>query len=190
MLIILICLLEVRFVLLCLSSLFISKYWRFAKCISCAYRSQHIIFPIYIISAPKIISLWRQRYEGNAPLWKRLFNKERVLKEFIEAVPFIDAIERLVLSTELNYGEKFRIIDLACGRGYLSMFLSELLPSDKVERCILVDKQWPMHNAPPKQHHINWVSSWHFQKYLYFVQKLNKNRYKLLLNESFWWQFH
>ena len=125
-------------------------------------------FPILIISAPKIISLWRQRYEGNAPLWKRLFNKERVLKEFIEAVPFIDAIERLVLNTELNDGEKFRIIDLACGRGYLSMFLSELLPSDKVERCILVDKQWPMHNAPPKQHHINWVSSRHSQKYLYF----------------------
>ena len=78
------------------------------------------------------------------------------MKEFIEAAPFIDAIERLVLSTELKDGEKFRIIDLACGRGYLSMFLSELLPPERVERCILVDKQWPMHNLPPKQHHINW----------------------------------
>mmetsp|Transcript_27497 Transcript_27497/g.55207 ORF Transcript_27497/g.55207 Transcript_27497/m.55207 type:complete len:247 (+) Transcript_27497:577-1317(+) len=36
------------------------------------------------------------------------------------------------------------------------MFLSELLPPERVERCILVDKQWPMHNLPPKQHHINW----------------------------------
>eukprot|EP00985_Skeletonema_marinoi_P029876 scaffold29458_cov153-Skeletonema_marinoi.AAC.1 len=116
----------------------------------------HKDYPELFKRAPKIISLWRQRYEGNAPLWKRLFNKERVLKEFIEAAPFIDAIERLVLSTELKDGEKFRIIDLACGRGYLSMFLSELLPPERVERCILVDKQWPMHNLPPKQHHINW----------------------------------
>lgn len=116
----------------------------------------HKDYPELFKRAPKIISLWRQRYEGNAPLWKRLFKSERVLKEFIEAAPFIDSIERLVLSTELKDGEKFRIIDLACGRGYLSMFLSELLPPDRVERCILVDKQWPMHNMPPKEHHINW----------------------------------
>jgi hypothetical protein len=113
-------------------------------------------YPGIFEKAPNIISSWRQRYEGNSPLWKRLFHKGKVLKEFIDAAPFIDAIQRLVINTELRNGEKFRIIDLACGRGYLSMFLSELLPSEKVERCILVDKQWPMHNAPPKPHHINW----------------------------------
>ncbi|CAB9515615.1 expressed unknown protein [Seminavis robusta] len=41
---------------------------------------------------PRAIGQWRQRYRGNPTLWRRLFKKERVLKEFIEAVPILDWI--------------------------------------------------------------------------------------------------
>lgn len=108
--------------------------------------------------APKCISKWRQRYRGHPSLWKRLFQKDRVIKEFIEAAPIIDAVQRLV-ENSIENDEKFTIIDLACGRGYLSMFLSELLPPSKVEKFVLVDKQWPMHSddIPPQPHHISWT---------------------------------
>ena len=114
-------------------------------------------YPDLFASAPKIICKWRQRYRGNPSLWQRLFKKDRVIKEFVEAAPFIDAIQRLVVNSELGNEEKFTILDLACGRGYLSMFLSELLPPERVEKFILVDKQWPMSNMTPQSHHISWT---------------------------------
>jgi len=114
-------------------------------------------YPDLFDIAPKLICKWRQRYRGNKPLWKRLFDKDKVTKEFIEAVPFIVAIQKLVISSELKDGEKYTIIDLACGRGYLSMLLSELLPPDKVEKIVLVDKQWAMHNMAPTSQHISWT---------------------------------
>lgn len=114
-------------------------------------------YPALFAIAPKLLCKWRQRYRGNPSLWKRLFQKDRVLKEFIESVPVIDAVQKLVTNAELINGEKFTIIDLACGRGYLSMFLSELLPPQKVEKFVLVDRQWPMHNMTPEPHHISWT---------------------------------
>mmetsp|Transcript_10175 Transcript_10175/g.18348 ORF Transcript_10175/g.18348 Transcript_10175/m.18348 type:complete len:387 (+) Transcript_10175:85-1245(+) len=114
-------------------------------------------YPDLFAAAPKLICKWRQRYRGNPSLWKRLFQKDRVMKEFIEASPIIDSVQRLVISTELKKGEKFTIIDLACGRGYLSMLLSELLPPEKVDKFVLVDKQWPMHKTTPEPHHISWT---------------------------------
>ena len=108
-------------------------------------------------AAPKCISKWRQRYRGNPSLWKRIFQKERVMKEFIEAAPIIDAVQKLVENSDLKDGEKYTIIDLACGRGYLSMFLSELLPPEKVKKFVLVDKQWPMHGSEPTSSHISWT---------------------------------
>lgn len=129
-------------------------------------------YPTLFQVAPKIICKWRQRYRGNAPLWKRLFQKDRVLKEFIEAVPIIDAVQRLVTTgadtdddttgtdnttyvTNHRNGEKYTILDLACGRGYLSMILSELLPTNRVEKIMLIDKAWAMHNVAPESHHIS-----------------------------------
>ena len=55
--------------------------------------------------------------------------------------------------------EKFTIIDLCSGKGYLSMFLSEILPEEKVERCVLVDKAWAIASKETtelKPHHMNW----------------------------------
>ena len=114
-------------------------------------------YPTVFLAAPKIITEWRQRYRGNPALWKRLFDRDRVIKEFVEAVPVIDAVKRLVEYKDLMDGQKFTIFDLACGRGYLSMILSHLLPAEKVKKIVLVDKQWPMHNVEPKPHHISWT---------------------------------
>jgi hypothetical protein len=41
-----------------------------------------------------------------------------------------------------------------------SLTLSELLPRERVARCVLVDRAWPRHDryaadAPLEQHHIN-----------------------------------
>lgn len=124
-------------------------------------------YPALFDMAPKIICKWRRRYHGNAPLWKRLFQKDRVLKEFIEAVPIIDAVQRVVVAAAAagdddddanarrHSAEKYTIIDLACGRGYLSMILSELLPPDRVAKFVLVDKAWAMHSVIPTSNHIS-----------------------------------
>lgn len=95
---------------------------------------------------------WRQRYRGNPAVWKRIFKKDRVLKELIENAPIIDSVRTTVDANE----EPVVIMDLCSGKGYMSMFLSEMLPQDKVDKFILVDKAWAMCNAEVKPHHMNW----------------------------------
>jgi hypothetical protein len=36
------------------------------------------------------------------------------------------------------------------------MFLSEMLPPEKVDRCVLIDKAWPMCGSEPKAHRMSW----------------------------------
>eukprot|EP00522_Entomoneis_paludosa_P008795 CAMPEP_0172446910 /NCGR_PEP_ID=MMETSP1065-20121228/6356_1 /TAXON_ID=265537 /ORGANISM="Amphiprora paludosa, Strain CCMP125" /LENGTH=441 /DNA_ID=CAMNT_0013198099 /DNA_START=47 /DNA_END=1372 /DNA_ORIENTATION=- len=100
-------------------------------------------YPQVFAMAPTCITHWRRRYHGNRPLWKRLFSKDRVCKEIVEAVPIIDGVlkyvERqwdLVYNRSNSEGgnagdmEKKRIVivDLCSGKGYLSMLLSEMIP--------------------------------------------------------------
>jgi hypothetical protein len=115
-------------------------------------------YPEIFQLAPKCLVQWRQRYRGNRIVWKRLFNQERVLKEFIEAAPIIDAVRIFVdrAPQGLSESEKFTVIDLASGKGFLSMFLSDMLPPSKIRRFVLMDKAWPMHGAAPQPHHISW----------------------------------
>ena len=116
---------------------------------------------------------WRQRYRGNPTLWKRIFKKDRVLKELIESVPIIHEVQTLVsdpeksyLSNETEKKKKFTIMDLCSGKGYLSMFLSEMLPKENVEKFILVDKAWAMCNTPLQSHHMNWDHIYGIQPHL------------------------
>ena len=115
-------------------------------------------YPEIFQLAPKCLVRWRQRYRGNRSVWKRLFNQERVLKEFIEAAPIIDAVRIFVdrTTTTLLENEKFTVIDLASGKGFLSMFLSEMLPPSKIKRFVLMDNAWPIHGAEPQAHHMSW----------------------------------
>lgn len=101
---------------------------------------------------------WRKRYRGNPRLWKRIFKKDRVVKELVEAAPIIDTVLHYVNAYENNgkEDEKITILDLCSGKGYLSMFLSELLPDEKVNKLILIDKAWAMCNTELLPHHINW----------------------------------
>lgn len=103
--------------------------------------------------APRCITNWRKRYRGNQVLWRRVFKRDRVLKEFLEAVPIIDAVVRLINETT---EDNFTIVDLASGKGYLSMLLSELLPPEKISKFVLIDKAWPMCNSVPNANHMSW----------------------------------
>ncbi|KAL7532289.1 hypothetical protein ACHAXR_004540 [Thalassiosira sp. AJA248-18] len=110
------------------------------------------------VNATQAIVQWRKRYRGNPLLWKRVFKKERVIKELVESAPVIESVMQVVASNQEC--EKFTIIDLCSGKGYLSMFLSEVLPKEKVERFILVDKAWAIASKDVttelKPHHMNW----------------------------------
>ena len=105
---------------------------------------------------------WRQRYRGNPQLWKRIFKKERVIKELIESAPIIEAVKQAVeeeSNSSTDETQQFTIIDLCSGKGYLSMFLSEILPKEKIERVILIDKAWAIASKETtelKPHHMNW----------------------------------
>ena len=108
-------------------------------------------YPDVFAKASRCITLWRQRFRGNMLLWKRIFKKERVTKEVIEAVPIVHAVDQWISSHK-----NVTIIDLCSGKGYLSMLLSEYLPPDRVEKFLLIDKAWPMCHSTPGPHHMNW----------------------------------
>jgi len=112
-------------------------------------------YPELFIKAATAVTNWRRRFRGDPALWKRLFKKDRVVKEFVEAVPILDA---LLTWMESSNATNITILDLACGKGYLSMMMSEVLPPDRVLKCIMIDKQWPMatNTSTPQSHHINW----------------------------------
>ena len=98
---------------------------------------------------------WRRRYKGNPRLWRSLMKADRVVKEIVEAAPVLAAAREVVAAAPP--GERFTIVDLCSGKGFLSMVLSELLPSERVERCVLVDKAWPPFDwvGPIAEHHIS-----------------------------------
>jgi hypothetical protein len=128
----------------------------------CVYMSsqlqQHALadeFPEIFSKAPHCWTNWRRRFSDNPPLWRRLFDKDRVIKEFVEAVPVLDAVVKLI-QQQTTTDRQYHIIDLCSGKGYLSMLLSELLPASKVLRIVLMDKAFPMRNQQPQSHHINW----------------------------------
>jgi hypothetical protein len=55
-------------------------------------------------------------------LWNRLFDKDRVKKEFLEAIPVLDAVKRLVQNSSNSSStppKKYTIVDLASGKGML-----------------------------------------------------------------------
>ena len=131
--------------------------------------------------APACILEWRRRFQHDHPeIWRRLFDKDKIIKEFVEAAPVLDAVIRYVNDSSDVDGSggdddndhdsedhknasssssfpSYTIIDLACGKGYLSMILSEILPPTKINRIVLMDKAWPMRNQPvDPQRHINW----------------------------------
>jgi len=137
------------------------------RCVLSAHPLSSRYPEVLIDAAPRSAAKWRRRYRGNPTLWRRLYDEERVVKELIEAAPVLDSVRRLVAvaSTSTSTtsapasreGGKYTVVDLACGRGYLSMTLSECLPPERVGRFDLVDRGWPMHGTAPGPRHISWA---------------------------------
>lgn len=95
-----------------------------------------------------IMLRWQGRFQYRPDIWRRFIkardnNMSRIVKEFCEAVPVIARVMKSVSSVD---NVKVTLLDLCSGFGYLSMFLSELLPASAVNRIILIDNQWS-HNA-------------------------------------------
>ena len=91
--------------------------------------------------------------------WLRITKSGRLVKEMRESAPVIVRTMAYVdaMAVPENRDEKCTIVDLCSGFGYLAMFLSELLPKEKVEEIVMVDKMWAMFGTEPKSHHINWA---------------------------------
>eukprot|EP00980_Cylindrotheca_fusiformis_P015240 scaffold4238_cov63-Cylindrotheca_fusiformis.AAC.1 len=85
-------------------------------------------YPLVFNKIAHCILKWRKRYQGNSTLWNRIFKKDRVVKEAIESVPVIHAVDLWIRTNE-----NVTIIDLCSGKGYLSMILSEYLNDDDDE---------------------------------------------------------
>ena len=80
-------------------------------------------YPHVFEAATAAMAQWRQRFHGDPVLWKRLFDKKSVTKEFVEACPIIDAVQRLVANADMTGSQKpFTIVDLASGKGKVSCY--------------------------------------------------------------------
>ena len=99
---------------------------------------------------------WMKEERFARATWSKLMKKTqgpvgRLLKELNELLPVIDRILKKVDScaemedcdgTDNERSKKFTIVDIGCGMGILGMILADLLPPEKVERIVLVDKMW------------------------------------------------
>ena len=87
-------------------------------------------------------------------IWLRLLGggsrggeQQRLVKELLESLHVMARVMDHV-ETDLpasKHPEPITVLDLCSGFGYLSMFLAELLPANRVDKIILLDKAWPMH---------------------------------------------
>ena len=99
-------------------------------------------YPAVFDSLEAIVVRWRRRFRGNPSLWKRLM-KARLLKEIVEIAPVIAATQDFI-GGRAPGDAPVTLVDLASGKGFLAMFLSEMLPPERVERIFLVDRAWPL----------------------------------------------
>ena len=79
-----------------------------------------------------IAARWRTRFWGRKALWNRMRRGSRLAKELAEAAPVLERARLEAQSVKLEGGARVVVIDLCSGFGYMAMFLSELLPPDKV----------------------------------------------------------
>ena len=99
--------------------------------------------------AISIVLSWRNRFEDHPDIITRIMKGRghRMLKEFEECVPVIEKTMMAVQQTS-DESPSITIVDLCSGFGYLSMFLSDLLPPERISRIVLIDKQFPHSSAP------------------------------------------
>lgn len=108
----------------------------------------HALFPALCEEVETVLARWHQRFP--LKIWKRMVKIQEgaahqvpaLLKELNESAPVICKVRSWVAALPPSSSPAY-ILDLGAGFGFLSMFLSELLPADRVSRCILVDASFP-----------------------------------------------
>eukprot|EP00927_Polykrikos_kofoidii_P030404 TRINITY_DN26150_c0_g1_i1.p1 TRINITY_DN26150_c0_g1~~TRINITY_DN26150_c0_g1_i1.p1 ORF type:complete len:535 (+),score=95.76 TRINITY_DN26150_c0_g1_i1:71-1675(+) len=100
-------------------------------------------FALICAEMARVVSDWRRRFPR--VLWLRLARHrcETLVKEAREAAPVVEFVQRRVKALDPSDGP-VTILDLCSGLGFLSMFLAEMLPADRVAICVLIDQAWPM----------------------------------------------
>ncbi len=101
-----------------------------------------------------IATQWRSRFWANRPLWNRIRRGRRLAKELAEAAPVLERA-RAEVQALAEGSPPIVVLDLCSGFGYLAMFLSELLPAERVAKIVLVDIRWPPHGVTPQPHHLS-----------------------------------
>eukprot|EP00242_Pyramimonas_sp_CCMP2087_P018242 CAMPEP_0198198014 /NCGR_PEP_ID=MMETSP1445-20131203/1543_1 /TAXON_ID=36898 /ORGANISM="Pyramimonas sp., Strain CCMP2087" /LENGTH=450 /DNA_ID=CAMNT_0043867453 /DNA_START=72 /DNA_END=1420 /DNA_ORIENTATION=+ len=102
------------------------------------------MYPAVALKAHRIVCGWQSRFQSKP--WLRHFSRESLLKEICQCIPVLNAILESVKHIEVEEGVKLTVVDLCSGYGFLSMFLSEMLPPEKVRKIVLVDQFWPMYD--------------------------------------------
>ncbi|CAJ1438480.1 unnamed protein product [Effrenium voratum] len=106
------------------------------------------LFPELCAEVMEIIGRWYQHF--SLRLWSRMMKVTKgsahqvpcVLKELNESAPVIARVRKWVAELPAS-SPKAVILDLGAGFGFLSMFLSELLPPEKVKEFCLMDMSYP-----------------------------------------------
>jgi hypothetical protein len=101
-------------------------------------------FPDLMQRCRLIVTLWHDTFSiEDKHLWKKM--KRNLPKELNESAFILD--EMISVCNMLPDGnDPITIIDMCSGVGYLSMFLSHLLPAEKVGRIIPIDVLFAAHN--------------------------------------------
>ena len=107
----------------------------FAKLSSLPIANQH---PSLLSQCRPIIQLWHDTFStSNPPLWNRM--RRALPKELNESAFIIDEMMKFFDNNVVDSEPPYTIVDMCSGVGFLSMFLSHLLPSDKCSRIWAID---------------------------------------------------
>ena len=106
------------------------------------------LFPDLCSEVVEILQRWHRRF--SLKTWSRIVKVTKgsahqvpcVLKELNESAPVIAKVRKWVDSLP-NDAPKACIVDLGAGFGFLSMFLAELLPPERVAKFFLLDMTYP-----------------------------------------------
>jgi len=112
-------------------------------------RPAHAQYPELLVKSRPIIELWYETFNGSK-FWKK--TRRNLPKEWNESAFVMEELVRVVddydMNNVANQDKPLTILDMCSGIGYLSMFLSHLLPPHKVSRIIPIDVLFRSHADP------------------------------------------
>ena len=107
----------------------------FVKLSNLPIATQH---PALLSQCRPIIQLWHDTFSiSNPPLWNRM--RRALPKELNESAFIIDEMMKFFDNNVVDSRPPYTIVDMCSGVGFLSMFLSHLLPAEKCSRIWAID---------------------------------------------------